>query len=175
MNINTEGGRVIVYTGDGKGKTTAALGLGLRAFGRGMRVCVVQFIKSKTDTGECRAISELGARFQIHTMGRGFVMKPGGAPEDRAAAEKALAFACSKMNDCDMLILDEINCAVDLKLIDEHEVIELVRSRPPKLNIVLTGRAAPALLIELADTVTEMKNIKHAGDAGSPAAAGIEC
>lgn len=175
MNAKSENGRVIVHTGDGKGKTTAALGLGLRAYGQGMSVCVVQFIKSKTDTGECRAISGLGERFQVHPMGRGFVMKPGGTPEDRAAAEKALAFARSKMAECDLLILDEINCAVNLKLIEEQDVVEIVRSRPSKLHIVLTGRSAPASLIELADTVTEMKNIKHAGDAGLPAVPGIEC
>ena len=175
MSTTKPNGRIILYTGNGKGKTTAAIGLALRAFGHGMRVCVIQFIKSNSATGEHKAISQLGDRFQIHAMGRGFVLKPCGTPEDRAAAKDAIALARSKMNDCDMLILDEVNCAVDLKLLDAGEIVELVKSRPPHLHLVMTGRAAPQALIELADTATEMKNIKHAGDSGSPAVNGIEC
>jgi len=175
MNAAEQPGRVLIFTGDGKGKTTAALGLGLRAFGRGLGVCVVQFIKSRRDTGEVNAARALGARFQIFPMGRGFVTKQGGTEPDRAMAAEALGLARRKMSECDVLVLDEINCSVKAGLLAVDDVLALLETRPKALHVVLTGRGAHPRLIAAADTVTEINSIRHAHDSGTPAAPGIEC
>jgi len=167
-------GRVLLFTGDGKGKTTAAFGLGLRAAGHGMTVCAVQFIKERTDVGEVKAARQLGERFEVHPTGCGFVRTQGGTPEDRAAAARAMDLARRKVDECDVLILDEVCGAVDLGLLDVSEVTGLLASRPPGVHLVLTGRRAPAELVQIADTVTEMRNVKHAYDSGADAAPGVE-
>jgi len=169
-----QAGRVLLFTGDGKGKTTAALGLGLRAYGRGLRVCVVQFIKNRTDTGEVLAGEMLGDRFEILPAGAGFVREPGGTPEDRARAAEALGLARAKMTECDVLVLDEVNVAVDLGLIAADAVLDLIGSRPAAVHVVLTGRNAPAELTAAADTVTDMAAIKHPFGEGRPADAAID-
>jgi len=167
-------GRVLLFTGDGKGKTTAALGMGLRAFGHGSNVCVIQFIKSRHDTGEVKAAKHLGGRFEVIPMGRGFVVRNGGTAEDRSRAADALELARTKMHRCDVLILDEINCAVKKGLLSVSDVLSLVEARPPSLHIILTGRDAHPGLVQAADTVTDMVKLKHAYDAGAEALPGVE-
>ncbi len=167
-------GRVLLFTGDGKGKTTAALGMGLRAFGHGRKVCVIQFIKSREDTGEVKAAEQLGGRFEVLPMGRGFVVRNGGTAEDRSRAADALKLARTRMHQCDVLILDEINCAVKKSLLSVSDVLSLIEARPPSLHIILTGRDAHPDLVEVADTVTNMVKLKHAHDAGTEALPGVE-
>jgi cob(I)alamin adenosyltransferase len=165
---------VLLFTGDGKGKTTGALGLGLRAFGRGLRVCVIQFIKSRKDTGEARAARRLGKRFQMFPMGRGYVMKRGGTARDRVLAARALELARRKMHECDVLILDEVNCAVAAGLVPVEDVLDLIQARPPMLHVVLTGRGARPSLVRAADTVTNMVKVKHPYNGGMKAVPGVE-
>ncbi len=175
MSTHAPPGRVLLFTGDGKGKTTAALGLGLRALGRGLRVCVVQFIKSRRDTGEIQAAAAFGNRFEILPAGRGFVKGQGGEPEDRALARAALELARHKMHECDLLVLDEVNCAVKAGLLEVDDVLALLRQKPAALHVVLTGRDALPQLVAAADTATDMRNLKHAYDNGSQAMPGVEC
>jgi cob(I)alamin adenosyltransferase len=172
-------GLVIVFTGDGKGKTSAALGIALRAFGHGMYVSMIQFIKSPSTTGETLATDRLGQEIEIISAGKGFVTGPGNKfpfAEHRKAAEEALALARQRMRSgsWNILILDEINNAVQLGLIDIKTVLDLVKSKPSKLHLVLTGRNAHPDLIAVADMVTEMRVIKHPYDSGFPAQKGID-
>jgi len=169
-------GLLIVYTGDGKGKTTAALGLVLRAWGHGMRVCVVQFIKSARGRwGEVKAARKLGITW--HTMGTGFVWEPG---EDDQARQRAvetweLAKRVITEDDCELVILDEFTYPLQYGWIDTGEVVEwLQQERPSRLHVVITGRGATEGLIEAADLVTEMTSVKHPFDRGIPAQKGIE-
>ncbi|MFH1732953.1 MAG: cob(I)yrinic acid a,c-diamide adenosyltransferase [Planctomycetota bacterium] len=167
-------GRVLVFTGDGKGKTAAALGLALRAHGHGLRVCIIQFIKSRTDVGEVMAAQALGPGLELFPMGAGFVRQEGGTPADRARAAEALDLARARMSECDVLVLDEINGAVKLKLIAVDDLLALIRGKPEELHVILTGRDAHPLVIEAADTVTDMTSVKHAYDAGVTAQRGID-
>jgi len=167
-------GRILVFTGDGKGKTTAALGLAFRAAGHGLRACVIQFIKARKDTGEMKAAERLGGNLEIIPMGAGFVTTPGGTESDRARAREALERAWEKMRDCDLLVLDEIHCAIEAGLVGLADVLDLLEHRPPGLHVVLTGRNAPQELVDLADTATNMTNLRHAGEHGTPAVRGIE-
>jgi cob(I)alamin adenosyltransferase len=162
-----------VYTGDGKGKTTAALGLILRALGAGLSVCMVQLIKSM-EYHELRMLRRLGV--PVHQYGRGCFITAEPTAEDRRLAREGLAFArrLFDRDDLDLLVLDEVNVAVQLGLLDEHELLEVVRSRPAGLELVCTGRGAPRTLIETADLVTEMVNVKHYYEAGVLARDGIE-
>lgn len=171
-------GLVMVFTGNGKGKTTSALGMALRAWGQGMRVLVLQFIKGGWRYGELEAAARLGERFEMRQAGEGFIS---GSDEvsmekHRQAAGKALkeAAAAISSGNYDLIILDEINYALDYGLISKEEVIKLVRAKPPRLHLALTGRNAPPEIIELADLVTEMKEIKHPFARGIKAQKGIE-
>ncbi|MCI0403207.1 MAG: cob(I)yrinic acid a,c-diamide adenosyltransferase [Acidobacteria bacterium] len=171
-------GLIIVHTGPGKGKTTAALGLALRAVGSGLRVLMVQFIKGSWHYGELDAAEMLGSdKLTIRPMGRGFV-KLGGEidPEDRRAAEAAWAFARAKLfsAEYDMIVLDEINYAINYGLLPVGPVVEALKQKPEMVHVVLTGRSAPAEIVEVADTVTEMREIKHAYQKGIEAQRGIE-
>lgn len=173
-------GLVIVFTGDGKGKTSAALGIALRASGHGMHVSMVQFVKSPTDSGEERAAERLKPQFELLTTGRGFVNIPGHTaplPEHTRAAEEAFVLAQQRVLSgyWDVVILDEINVAVQLGLLDIARVLDLLRKKPKNLHVVLTGRDAHDELIALADLVTEMRLIKHPYDERSiPAQRGID-
>lgn len=170
-------GLVMVFTGDGKGKTTAAFGQALRAVGRGMRVAVVQFIKSRRSPGEIRAARRLAPDLTVHICGAGYVHgQTGPRPVDLKAARGGVETARRLMQqpDLDMLILDEINVAAHLKLIHPTTLLELVEARPPHLHLVLTGRWAPLHLIQRADLVTEMREVKHHFRAGVPEQIGIE-
>jgi cob(I)alamin adenosyltransferase len=171
-------GLILINTGDGKGKTTAALGVALRAVGDGMRVLMIQFLKGSWQSGELKAAEAFGDRFIIRQMGRGFV-KVGGAEataEEIRLVETAWAEArraiCS--GEWDLVVLDEINYAIGYGMLDAAVVAEALSQRPEKVHVILTGRAAHPLLVELADTVTEMREIKHAYQKGILAQHGIE-
>lgn len=168
-----ERGYVQVYTGDGKGKTTAALGLMVRALGAGLSVCLVQFIKSM-EYHELGVLRELG--IAVHQFGRGCFIMGEPTAEDRETASRGLAFARERMarGDLDLLVLDEINVALRLGLLAVEDVLDLVRDKPVGLELICTGRGAPGQLIELADLVTDMANRKHYYDAGITARDGIE-
>ena len=171
-------GLLLINTGPGKGKTTAALGTAMRAAGNGLRVLILQFIKGSWHYGELDAAQTLGPNFVLKQMGRGFV-KVGGAetdPEDirlvQAAWEEARQAISS--GEWDMVVLDEINYAISYGMLDPGIVAEALRNRPPMVHVILTGRNAHPLLVELADTVTEMREIKHAYQKGIEAQRGIE-
>ncbi|MGH9589471.1 MAG: cob(I)yrinic acid a,c-diamide adenosyltransferase, partial [Terracidiphilus sp.] len=163
-------GLLLINTGPGKGKTTAALGTAMRAAGNGMRVLVLQFLKGSWHYGELDAAETLGPNFVLKQMGRGFV-KVGGAetdPEDVKMVEQAWAEAEAAIlsGQWDLVILDEINYAIGYKMLDPAMVAETLRNRPEMVHVILTGRNAHPLLVELADTVTEMREVKHAYQKG---------
>ena len=171
---------LIIYTGNGKGKTTAALGSACRALGRGKRVLMVQFIKNKEySSGEDEAVKKLGNNFTFRKMGIGFVgilgdKKPFSAHQK--AAEKALAFARSAITGgkYDMIVLDEINVAVDLKLLKASDVLSALKQSPEKMIFIFTGRGAPKSFIKKADLVTEMREVKHPFNKKKRACLGVE-
>jgi len=171
-------GLMLINTGPGKGKTTAALGTALRAVGNGMRVLVLQFLKGSWHYGELDAVQSFGQDFVLKQMGRGFV-KIGGAetdPEDTRMVEAAWseARAAIESGDWDMVVLDEINYAIGYGMLDPAMVAEVLRKRPEMVHVILTGRNAHPLLVEMADTVTEMREVKHAYQKGILAQRGIE-
>jgi cob(I)alamin adenosyltransferase len=169
-------GLVQVYTGNGKGKTSAAFGLALRAMGRGLKVYVVQFIKGGFDYGELYVVGKL-PNLKLKAFGRGeFVTEKPPGKEDVELAQEALALAelVVKSGEYDIVILDEINVALNLKLINLDEVLELINNKPKHVELILTGRYAPSEIIETADLVTEMKEVKHPFNKGYKAREGIE-
>jgi cob(I)alamin adenosyltransferase len=171
-------GLLLINTGPGKGKTTAAMGTALRAVGNGMKVLMLQFLKGSWHYGELDAVQAFGANFVLKQMGRGFV-KVGGAetdPEDVRLVEAAWAEAHEAIDsgDWDMVILDEINYAIGYGMLDPAVVVKALRERPEMVHVILTGRNAHPLLVELADTVTEMREVKHAYQKGILAQRGIE-
>lgn len=169
-------GRVVILTGPGKGKSSSAFGMVMRAAGWGMRVCVIQFIKGQRRTGEQQA----AARFPEivwHIMGHGFTWDTQDPEGDRAAARAAWGFAREQMTGggFDLVVLDEILYAIGFGWITPEEVAESIRNeKPDPLHLVLTGRGAPEALVAVADTVTSMEPVKHAFAEGIPAAKGIE-
>jgi len=175
-------GLILINTGPGKGKTTAALGTAFRAAGNGMRVLVLQFLKGSWHYGEldsAEAISTVsGFTYVMKQMGRGFV-KVGGAetdPEDLAMVEAAW-LECEReilSGDWDLIVLDEINYTIGYGMLDAERVAEVLRRKPEMLHVILTGRNAPPVIVELADTVTEMREVKHAYSKGILAQRGIE-
>ncbi|GJE59806.1 cob(I)yrinic acid a,c-diamide adenosyltransferase [Methylobacterium trifolii] len=171
-----EKGLLIVNTGPGKGKTTAALGLMLRALGRGWRVGIVQFIKGGWDTGEKHAIHAFGDRVDWHTLGEGFTWETQDKARDIAACEHAWAKTEALMADASirLLVLDELNIALRYEYLDLDRVVAALKARRPDLHVVVTGRNAKPALIEAADLVTEMGNVKHHFSAGVKAQEGIE-
>ena len=171
-------GLILINTGPGKGKTTAALGTGLRAVGNGMRVLVLQFLKGSWHYGELDAVEAFDGNFVLKQMGRGFV-KVGGAetdPEDGRLVEAAWDEAREAIysGEWDMVILDEINYAIGYKMLDPAVVAEALKGKPEMVHVILTGRNAHPMLVELADTVTEMREVKHAYAKGVLAQRGIE-
>ncbi|NVL89762.1 MAG: cob(I)yrinic acid a,c-diamide adenosyltransferase [Desulfobacterales bacterium] len=170
-------GLIQVYTGDGKGKTTAALGLAMRAVGRGLRVVMIQFLKGDRETGELNIARRLSPKFIIKPMGRdGFVDRSNSDPGDIDLAQTALKEARKIFDNkaCDLLILDEVNVAVSLGLVDEDVVLKLMNDKPHDMELVLTGRDAPASFIDKADLVTTMECTKHYFSRGEAARVGIE-
>lgn len=171
-------GLIIVNTGPGKGKTTAAMGTGLRAVGAGMRVLMLQFIKGSWHYGELDAVKAFGDKFVMKQMGRGFV-KVGGAetdPEDIRMVEQAWQEAEQAImsGQWDLVILDEINYAISYGMLDPQKVVDALKRKPEMVHVILTGRNAHPSIVELADTVTEMRQVKHAYEKGVMAQRGIE-
>lgn len=178
--MKLEKGLIQVYTGNGKGKTTAALGQGLRSCGRGLTVYMVQFLKTG-DTGELHSIEKLAPNFKIFRFGkqgRGFfwTLTDYEKEELKKEVDEAVEFVkCVILNNqCDILILDEIMGALSNKLIDLDALINTLKSKPENMEIILTGRNVPAEIVEIADLVTEMKAIKHYFNNGMSARIGIE-
>ena len=171
-------GLILINTGPGKGKTTAALGTGLRAVGVGMRVLMLQFLKGSWHYGELDAVLAHGDNFVLKQLGRGFV-KVGGAetdPEDIRLVEAAWAESAAAIlsGDWDLVVLDEINYAIGYGMLSPETVADVLRRKPEMTHIILTGRNAHPTLVELADTVTEMRETKHAYQKGILAQRGIE-
>jgi cob(I)alamin adenosyltransferase len=171
-----EKGLLIVHTGAGKGKTTAALGLAFRALGQGMRVGIVQFIKGAIPTGEAALAARLAPALVMHTLGDGFTWNTQDREKDIASARKAWEEARTVLRDpsFNLVILDELNVVVRHGYLPLDEVLAELRQRRPMLHVVVTGRNARDELIELADLVTEMKLIKHPYRAGIKAQKGVE-
>ncbi|MDR3206189.1 MAG: cob(I)yrinic acid a,c-diamide adenosyltransferase [Candidatus Methanoplasma sp.] len=174
-NIKNELGLVHVYTGDGKGKTTASLGLAFRAAGRGLEVLMIQFLKPPEDYGEHISASRMN-NFTILPLGLDHMVSKVPKKEDVAVSEAALAKAKGLMHSgaYDLVILDEINVAVSWGLLSAGKVLDVLKNRPPNTEVVLTGRGAPPEIIEYADLVTEMRPLKHPFDKGVHARMGIE-
>jgi cob(I)alamin adenosyltransferase len=171
-------GLIIVNTGPGKGKTTAAMGTALRAVGNGMRVLMLQFLKGSWHYGELDAVQAFGDKFVMKQMGRGFV-KVGGAetdPEDIRLVGQAWEEARHAIlsGEWDLVILDEINYAIGYGMLDPAQVAAALRQKPEQVHVILTGRNAHPTIVDLADTVTEMKQVKHAYEKGVMAQRGIE-
>ena len=160
-------GLIVVITGHGKGKTTSALGMALRACGHGMRVCIIQFMKGDLYAGEWDSIKRMNCAIELHATGKGFcgiLGNPYPWDEQRANAQDAIDLVQEKISshNYDLMILDEINNAIKLKLVDLEQVLEILRIKPPMMHLILTGRDAHPQVIELADTVSEIQEIKHA-------------
>jgi len=171
-------GLIIVNTGPGKGKTTAAMGTALRAVGQGLSVFMLQFLKGSWHYGELDAVQAFGDRFVMKPMGRGFV-KVGNAepdPEDLRMVQEAWAEGERAImgGQWDLVILDEINYAISYGMLDPALVADALRRKPEMVHVILTGRSAHPTIIDLADTVTEMRQVKHAYDKGVMAQRGIE-
>lgn len=173
-------GLVLINTGNGKGKTTAALGLALRAAGHNFRVLILQFIKGRWKTGEAKIMEKLKPLIEIEQMGRGFIKFKNGKPQSTSQqidnAIESFRYAREKIysGKYDMVILDEINNLIDYGLLSVEDVVDLIKNKPKEISIVLTGRNAHYKLVDIADTVTEMKEVKHAFSKGIKARKGIE-
>mgnify|MGYP001163492206 FL=1 len=175
----SEKGLVIVYTGNGKGKTTAALGMALRAVGYEHKVCMLQFIKGSWHYGEMDSSKKLEPNFELIPVGKGFV----GILDDNSPREEHEKYAAEAVKICrekifsgkyDVVILDEVNYAINLDLIDVQDIIKIIKEKPFELDLVLTGRNVREEIVELADLVTEMKEIKHPFKSGIKAKKGID-
>ena len=169
-------GLVQIFTGDGKGKTSAALGVVLRALGHGLRVCIVAFMKGDYPYGEWDTLSKL-PNVKVARFGSGAFTDPSNIkPEEIERAKEALAFAHKTMlsGNYDVIVLDEVNIAAAWKLVELDEVVRLIQDKPPNVEIILTGRQADKRLVEMADLVTECLKIKHPYDEGITARAGID-
>ncbi len=174
--MNSDKGLLIVFTGRGKGKTTAAFGMAMRAAGHGMRTLILQFIKGTWAYGELQSFEKI-EEIEIKPLGSGFTWKKESLDEDRRLAEAGWEEAVSEMRRgyYDMIVLDELNVVLSYGLLSKEAVLEALKNRPTGPHIVVTGRNAPDELIEVADLVTEMKEIKHPfHDQGMKARKGIE-
>ena len=171
----TKKGRIIVNTGNGKGKTTAALGTVFRSLGYGRRVCVIQFLKGQGDYGE-RLMAKNLENLEWHVCGKGFVFNKEDATEDRKVAQEGFALAQEKVlsDQFDLIVFDELTYLPLYNFLEVEPIIELLKNKPERLSVIITGRNAAPELIEIADTVTEMRVIKHAFEEGIKAQRGIE-
>ncbi len=169
-------GLFLLYTGNGKGKTTAALGLVVRAAGHDQSVEFVQFLKGNRNTGEYRFFERLANRVGFHAMGRGFVRRSKDIEADRNLAAEAWAFAHRTMHggEHELVVLDELTYPIKYGFLDEAEVLASIADRPPHVHVVVTGRRASRRMIDAADLVTEMRNLKHPLQSGIRAQRGIE-
>ena len=171
-----ERGILIVFTGAGKGKTTAALGMVMRCLGHGMKVAVVQFIKGAIDTAEQRALREFGDLVTFLRLGEGYTWETQDRERDTKVAQEAWgkAVECLQKPEYAMVVLDELNIAVQHEYIDVAEVLAAVRDRPAMQHVVITGRGAKPEVLEAADLVSEMKMVKHPFRKGIKAQKGVE-
>lgn len=174
-----EVGLIVVITGYGKGETTASLGMALRSAGHNMRVCIIHFMKGDMYSGEMDGVKRLAPHVELHPTGKGFcgiMGNPYPYKEHRANAQEAIRLAKEKMfsGNFDILILDEINNALKLKLVDLSQVLDLIDNKPPLMHLVLTGRGAHPEVIKRAHTVTEMVEVKHAYRQGIEPQKGID-
>jgi cob(I)alamin adenosyltransferase len=169
-------GIIIVNTGNGKGKSSSGFGMVARALGHGMNVGVVQFIKGAMSTGEEQFLRRFPDEVSFHAMGEGYTWETQDRERDTLKAQEAWLQARRFLTDPDigLVVLDELNIALKYRYLDVHTVIADLLARPPMQHVVITGRAAPPELIEVADTVTEMQVVKHAFKAGIAAQAGTE-
>ena len=170
-------GYVQVYTGSGKGKTTASLGLAVRAAGHGLKTVIIQFMKGWIDYGELAGVRMLAPHVEIHQAGRDtFVNRKNPDPEDVRLAREGwkLAKEIISGRKADIVVLDEINCAMDFGLLPVGEVLEAIQGKPDGVELVLTGRGAPPEILEAADLVTEMREIRHYYAKGVDARVGVE-
>lgn len=174
-SAKTSKGLILIHTGIGKGKSTAAFGLLARALGHGMKAAVVQFVKSRSDSGE-EAFFRNAPNLSWHVMGDGFTWETQNPKQDLATARKAWELVCGYLRDetVNLVILDEFTYALKYGWLTIEEVATALKNRPPMQHVVITGRAAPPALIELADTVSEANLVKHAFQAGVQAMPGIE-
>ena len=168
-------GRIIIHTGDGKGKTTAALGTVFRALGHGQKVCVIQFIKGQGKYGE-RILAEKLENLDWHICGKGFVFKKENVEEDRKIAEEGFRLAAEIIasDRYDLVVLDELTYLPAFDFLAAEKIVETLRTKPERLNIIITGRKASPELVEIADTVSEVRVVKHAYQQGIKAQKGIE-
>ena len=174
---NTAAGLIIVNTGNGKGKTTAAFGLALRAAGHGIKVLILQFMKGQKNIGEIEALTKSNLPIKIKRFGRqGFVQSRACETLDIYLADRGLKYFRDVLlhSDCGMIILDEILMAIEFGLLKEKALREILEMRPPHIHIILTGRNASDLILDMADLVTEMKETKHPYKMGVKAQVGIE-
>jgi len=171
-----DNGLLLVFTGNGKGKTTAALGLAFRAIGHDFPVCMIQFIKGSWKYGEIETANHFDNLMELHVMGKGFTWKSENLDEDIRAALEAWNFAVRTIREGRhrLVILDELTYLISYNMLQEKQVLEVLVNRPKNMHIVITGRDASQGLIETADVVTEMRSIKHAYDNGVKAQKGIE-
>jgi len=171
-----ERGLIQVYTGDGKGKTTASVGLAVRAVGSGMKVAFIQFVKGGARSGELAVLEKLGVRVERPAERSTGLLGSGVHDDDRAAADAAWSISRDVLagGEYDLVILDELNIAMRYALVDTDDVLAVLEARPPAIEVVMTGRGAPDTIIARADLVTEMVPVKHPYDRGVPARKGIE-
>jgi len=172
-------GLIVIITGNGKGKTTTALGIAVRACGHNLRTCIIQFMKGDIYAGEWDGIKKMNCQVELIPTGKGFCGIQGNPypyKEHRKNAQEAIQLARQKIESgqYDILILDEINNALSLHLVDLEQVVEMIRTKPPRMHLVLTGRDAHPQVIELADTVSEILEIKHAYRKGIEPQPGID-
>jgi len=172
--MTTPRGLLMVNTGNGKGKSTAAFGVAFRAIGQGLTVCVIQFIKGKWKTGEMESARRIG--LELTPMGKGFTWESKNLEEDKALMRQAWTKASEKIlsGNYDLIILDELNYVLGYGYIPVDDVVRILRSRPSHVHVVVTGRNAPDEIISIADCVTEMRDIKHPYRSGIPAQKGID-
>lgn len=169
-------GLLIVLTGNGKGKTTSALGMAFRAMGYGLKVCIIQFIKGSWKYGELESAKRFSDLLDFYVLGKGFTWQSENLEEDIKIAREAWDFAKETINSnkYEMVILDELTYLIKYKMVSEGEIVNFLLNRPENLTVVVTGRDASKLLIDSADLVTEMVSIKHPYDVGVKAQKGIE-
>jgi cob(I)alamin adenosyltransferase len=169
-------GLLIVNTGDGKGKTTAALGTAMRTAGHGLKVCFIQFIKGSWTYGELDAVKSFPDTIDFHVMGKGFTWNSDNVEEDKALAQKGwqLATQAIASTTYHLVVLDEFTYLLNYGMIDLSSAVETLTTRPSNLHVIVTGRDAPTTLVDAADLVTEMREIKHPFKKGIKAQKGIE-
>ena len=169
-------GLVMIFTGNGKGKTTSSLGLAMRAAGHCQKVCFIQFIKGSWRYGEMEAMERFTDTIDFHVMGRGFTWKSDDLDKDKAVAMEAWDLARQALTSdyYDLVVLDEFTYTLNYQMIDMQSVLQTLAERPESLHVAITGRYAPEQLLEAADLVTEMREIKHPFTAGIMAQKGVE-